>query len=587
MTSIVVGASSSDAAVSSSSEGSSNNKENLHQQQRKLALTPVLKQVHVISRHGARTFLQKDGDTLSEGTQQQQQQQQTTLTPLGHKHLFDLGVWLRNRYTSQDTENLQTGDLNPFGEYKETLQKYNPNWHRIESTGLDRTISSANAMSQGLFPKETSFEFLQEFVDMEGKLIPTIPVYSQKESNDITLRTWRTCPVFHDRLQTLFSSQPWKTLEDNHVPLLEKLSDKFPEYVKSDSTTTSSNQRIRLKDIWNIYDAIHVVRTECGGSKGSGEVNSKTETCESIPNHQYFLDSLSFSEFQELEELMETTERLKFGVGTAGNLLGSNLLWQILGRFGNPTTLYVYSAHAPTILGFLSALKEYSYSTAQERFVEYGSAVIVEVYQDLVNDIYVRLLYKSSDKDDASYLELDHVGCATTTATNGSGTKYCKVTDFLNWAIQNTILTQEDWCLQCQNVESDVCVSQLLEDNAIALGFGNIENALAEDFRNNDPMTIALSYLGGLLSGFVIWGIGMIITNRIWKHRRNYQNRARGINHDGSLMNGDQDNSSNMYNDTTNVEEPTIIEKPYESTNSTMVPAGEISEPTPASGEMS
>ena len=59
------------------------------------SLTPAqgrgtLLQVQVIARHGARTALTKTATSLLEGG--------AALTPIGEKQLYDLGVWLRERY---------------------------------------------------------------------------------------------------------------------------------------------------------------------------------------------------------------------------------------------------------------------------------------------------------------------------------------------------------------------------------------------------------------------------------------------------------------------------------------------------------
>ncbi len=49
--------------------------------------------------------------------------------------MYDLGVWLR-----------QTYNTNGF------LEFYNPSLHRLDSSNLDRTLTSANSLSLGLFP---------------------------------------------------------------------------------------------------------------------------------------------------------------------------------------------------------------------------------------------------------------------------------------------------------------------------------------------------------------------------------------------------------------------------------------------------
>jgi hypothetical protein len=88
-----------------------------------------LKQLHVITRHGSRPALNKDGHSLLEEGGE-------TITPIGQKQLYDLGQWLRSTYN--EDENF--------------LEVYDPSKDRFESSNLDRTLTSANALSMGLFP---------------------------------------------------------------------------------------------------------------------------------------------------------------------------------------------------------------------------------------------------------------------------------------------------------------------------------------------------------------------------------------------------------------------------------------------------
>ena len=88
-----------------------------------------LRQLHVITRHGSRPPLEKDGTTLIEEGGE-------TLTVIGQKQLYDLGLWLRNTYNNNDG----------------FLEFYNHRSDRFESSNLDRTLTSANSLGMGLFP---------------------------------------------------------------------------------------------------------------------------------------------------------------------------------------------------------------------------------------------------------------------------------------------------------------------------------------------------------------------------------------------------------------------------------------------------
>jgi hypothetical protein len=284
-----------------------------------------LKQIHVINRHGSRTMLPKDADTLIE-------EDGATLTPLGQSQLFNLGSWLRQTYLGQ----------------LENLLHYNPSFHRLESTNLDRALSSANSLALGLFPlAERGTGLVVE--DVNGTLTPAlvtssldpspaIPVYSNEEINDVYSRAYKNCPTFLDNLQLMYDTSSWKQLEDEHDDLLRKLANIFPE--------VAEEGKAPLKEVWNVYDAINVAVTEC---------NSNETSCDALVPEPSLATALSEQDFLQLEVLVHQVEHMKYaGTETAGNLLGSNLLWKILERAGNDQyggTFFLYSAHVSTLLG--------------------------------------------------------------------------------------------------------------------------------------------------------------------------------------------------------------------------------------------
>jgi hypothetical protein len=469
------------------------------------AFTPQLKQVHVLTRHGARTTLPKHPNTLLDKVG-------ATLTPLGQKQLYDLGVWLRDQYNGPASQSNPTLD---DGYYRDTMEFYDASYHRLESSGLDRTLTAANALSLGLFPLNAQAgEHGEEVFASLLPEMPSIPVYMHQDSHDINIRAYKNCPTFRDRLAKLYGSDPWTTLEANHAGLLQRLTDTFPDQINK------GNTKIRLRDVWNVYDPVHVVRTEC-------RPNNSTYACLSIENWEFLDSSLDDTEFQELEQLMTNAERLKYGVGTAGNLLGSNLLWRMLIREegGN---FFLYSAHAATILGFLSTLKEV---TPEEQFVEYGSAVIVEFHQEATTkDYYIRMSYKRSGASEARHFNLDHVGCGTI-ETDGDdpndighhlAKSFCPLSKFLLWTSTNTILKKADWCTACNNTFSDVCMKQLLKDsgtittddegNSVVSATTDDEVVVYEEEVKSGA--VARSFFGGLFAGFIIMGVVWVIYGR-------------------------------------------------------------------------
>lgn len=469
---------------------------------------PVLKQLHVISRHGARTPLPKEPDTLLE-------EAGSSLTPLGQQQLYNLGDWVRTNYNHDIDEGASIGGGGGGGGSStgsgsgqtKFLQYYDGRYHRMESSNLDRTITSANSFTRGLFQINgqimETYDGNSQFVQSLLPQMPSVPVYTRQEHNDIVLRSYRTCPKFHDNLSELYTSNSWLNLEANNYQLLLKLSQLFPEKIPQNKTLIS------LGHLWNVYDPIHVARTECGH-----DVSGVTCTALQEPG---LVDALTDDEFNELEDLMEQTERMKFGVSTAGNLLGSNLLWQILFRVTGVGRFFLYSAHAPTVLGFLSTLQEVP---VDERFVDYGSAIIVEIFQDdATNENSIRFAYKAASRNEPRYFQLSNVDCG-----GSAGGEYtCPLAKFIIWAEENTIKPDPDglyrqWCKACENIQSDECLKVTVEENGLLTGNGadGTKNGLGEDLdeleetlRENgvQPIAIAAAFFMGTLSGILILSI--------------------------------------------------------------------------------
>jgi hypothetical protein len=265
-------------------------------------------------------------------------------------------------------------------------------------------------------------------------------------------------------------------LETNNEPLLTKLAERFPDQVRDDDNNGDAKQIIALQDLYNLYDPIHVARTECGSNQET------SYSCLSLDDGIELFESLSDLEFEALEALMELTERMKFGLGTAGNLLGSNLLWQILTRATDEGSFFLYSAHAPTILGLLSTIRE---ASEDEGFVEYASAVIVEIYQDSqTNEFTIRFLYKAANSQTARYLALNHVDCderVNALDESNYNNVHCSLTKFVIWSTKNALMHD--------------------------LTQGMTENG-------NEPIVIAATFFGGFFGGLIFMALCFACTKR-------------------------------------------------------------------------
>jgi hypothetical protein len=375
----------------------------------------ILKQVHVITRHGSRLPLIKNPGNLSEYTL-------GSLTALGEMQHFDLGLWLMQRFESQ----LEVGNL--------------ANIH-LESSATDRTIVSANSLALGLFDAEFRDPFNASLLWPESPR-PNIPIYTLDATNDVFLRAYDKCPTYHDRLENLYSGSEYLFLQQEYAQLLTKLAqiDPFSDY--RDESTNS----IPVKETWNVFDLVMVAKTEC--SNGN-----------SCPGVSQFQNLLSDEEWNDLQVVTQKAELLKYSKNIAGRLVGGNLLQRITERMESVidsenkkgAEFYLYSAHYPTILSVFSALGEDP--VQDEVLPPYASALIFELY-DRDSNLEVDIVYKPGGSN--MTLQLVTSACSGDDVT-------CKLSDLIAY-VSNTIKA-EDWCNDCQNAMADICLRQA---NAVA-----------------------------------------------------------------------------------------------------------------------
>eukprot|EP00533_Pseudo-nitzschia_delicatissima_P010341 CAMPEP_0116110828 /NCGR_PEP_ID=MMETSP0327-20121206/18132_1 /TAXON_ID=44447 /ORGANISM="Pseudo-nitzschia delicatissima, Strain B596" /LENGTH=596 /DNA_ID=CAMNT_0003604043 /DNA_START=38 /DNA_END=1828 /DNA_ORIENTATION=- len=484
----------------------------------------TLEQVHVITRHGARSMLSKDSDSLAEAGG-------ATLTPLGQKQLYDLGEWLRNEY-------LEVLGSSVAGQ-KRSLAYYNPNLHSFESSNLDRTLSSANSLAKGLFPgtmrasgahntqpTDPDYEEKELF---ESPLAVPVPVYTTgKDKNDVTLRAYTNCPTFKDRLIKLYRSKEWRQIESDFSDLLTKLARWFPEM--------AVDGKIPLDEVWNVYDAIHVARTEC-------IVNENNDaSCLAFIDQDTVraaASSLATDEFENLEGLVEHVEFLKFGAGldtsqeegmiTAGHLLGSNLLWKILNRSKGDGDFFVYSAHFGTLLGLLSTMqasKDFWRDSGGEKFFEYGSALIVEIHRSEDKGIrYFILKYKTSESEQAQNIVIHESATGVKCGQDGDSglsmipkASWCLLDEVIAWADIYTLRTEEAWCKACNNKEADVCLAPKRSASTLDAWAANAES-MGYTTAPGATTIICLLFFGGFSAGVVMmwlvwWCSGTLVVKR-------------------------------------------------------------------------
>eukprot|EP00545_Synedropsis_sp_CCMP1620_P013544 CAMPEP_0119005984 /NCGR_PEP_ID=MMETSP1176-20130426/2046_1 /TAXON_ID=265551 /ORGANISM="Synedropsis recta cf, Strain CCMP1620" /LENGTH=564 /DNA_ID=CAMNT_0006957859 /DNA_START=10 /DNA_END=1704 /DNA_ORIENTATION=+ len=399
------------------------------------AAIPELAQVHVITRHGARTTLTKTGALREEG--------KASLTPYGEKQMYDLGDWLQRRYSTEGF----IGD-------------YNIDNARFESSHVERTIASANALGLGLFPPSAR--------GPANTLLPetvyrSIPVYMTEQRNDIHIRAYGKCPKFHDRLSSLYASSNWTNVEQEYKTQLTNLAQSatFAEY-------KNNAGYIPLSELWNVYDIVKVALTECDFA---GIDSDRCATSQMLTDELVSV-GLPWSIVESLAHFAEST---RYSKDTAGDLLGGNLLFRIHGRMGGDTSsfptsqinpgsggsrnFYHYSAHYPTIMSVFASLG--LVDPPNEVIPGYGAALILELYTDTAtgeNTIY--MLYKETDEEGAMSVKFSGP-C--------EGETVCSLPLFTQTLSSFSYTSPEGWCKACDNEEADICLTVKLNEKPTIL----------------------------------------------------------------------------------------------------------------------
>jgi Histidine phosphatase superfamily (branch 2) len=249
----------------------------------------ILKQVHVVTRHGSRHALPKGADGL---TKDQEMDENSYLTAFGRKQMYDLGEWMQATYYSKNQDAMISFESSPY----------------------DRTISSANSLALGLLNITTSKTFTNTTVPKEI-FTGLPPVMMSEADNDIYIRAYDKCPAFTSKLNTLYTSAQWMQLQEDSMPLLQNLAtiEEFKQYAKS------GEGFIPLTEIWNVFDAVHVAKTECAASATLGMEYFINELVplqkEGMTCGEAIEDWISTEDWQELVQVAHTVELLKYNGG--------------------------------------------------------------------------------------------------------------------------------------------------------------------------------------------------------------------------------------------------------------------------------
>ncbi|CAK8993026.1 Lysosomal acid phosphatase (LAP) [Durusdinium trenchii] len=191
-----------------------------------------------------------------------------------------------------------------------------------ESSALARTLQSAYALQEGLFPGGSVAE--------AAPAVP-LPVYSRPTGEDFILRGYTKCSVQAQKLKDWYSSPEFQAKATDTKAFRSQMAEALGRVNVTEDGTAAP-----LADWWNVYDELAVAAQAPSG----GPVNG--------------------SQLQQAERLAAWLEAKKFSPQIAGTSCGGALLSAIgeqLDLSKDPKLRLVhYSAHYATMLCLMSAL---------------------------------------------------------------------------------------------------------------------------------------------------------------------------------------------------------------------------------------
>jgi len=378
-----------------------------------------LKKVLIISRHGERERLVKYAHLLGESSD----------PPLSLGGLHDmavLGEAMRSRYFEPDC----TAGGTCLGSQEELMYSV-----RAESSGLARTLGSAEALMHTLYP-----DSIREAA--AGLTLPT-PVYSRRDGEDTVLRAYTKCPAHSARIAGWYDSDEFVQKDATSEELRRAVHEALTRLLPAEDLPVSLvDGATPLRDWWNAFDALDVA------------LNANATAAASFG-----------SLLSRAAELAAWTESNKFGSALASNTCGSALLREVsasLASLSGPKLQY-YSAHYPTMLCALTALGLSSDSgdTADAwlatNLLPTGSALAFEV-----------------DGSDEVGLWLFHADTALGAGAGGppmgwsrlpqncppkssARVETCPLGDFSSSVSARLLPSDAAWCRACENTSLDKC----------------------------------------------------------------------------------------------------------------------------------
>eukprot|EP00112_Aurelia_sp_Birch-Aquarium-sp1_P003562 Seg14.4 transcript_id=Seg14.4/GoldUCD/mRNA.D3Y31 product="Lysosomal acid phosphatase" protein_id=Seg14.4/GoldUCD/D3Y31 len=315
--------------------------------------TKVLKQAHVLYRHGDRTPV---------GTYPTDEYQESfwpdgfgRLTQIGMRMEYELGMFLKNRYITNKKF------INESYLHKQVFCK---------SSDAERCLMSAESQMAGLYPPK-GWQVWNKSISWQP-----VPVHTVPGDQDPYLRPWDAhCQRLNDLVAAKQKQKEFIEKEVANKDLIDKLK------------TLTGLTDLNVRSIWRIRDTLYV------------------ESCHGLPKPKWLTDKM----YKRINDLYFWGFKFIFtGDNEFSRLSGGPLLkWINLNmdamknKMPGIFKLNIYSAHDTTILALLGTLGLY-----YGEDIPYASAVIVELYENTPGIFTVEMYYRNSTKVPPAQLQL-------------------------------------------------------------------------------------------------------------------------------------------------------------------------------------
>jgi hypothetical protein len=470
--------------------------------------TMLLRQVHVIARHGARISSSTTTTTSGE-TSNFHNEVRDELTPYGEKQAYELGQWIQNRYYESTTGLFVRNRLNLDSNDADATHRMALHF---ETSAIHSTIVTANMMASGLFnPENATTSILPTGVTSTAP-VPVVTYYPTTQ--DIVLAAQYNCPYFASFLQNeLYNSDAWTGMLSSSMPLLRRLAQLpiFQSLIANPTASSEEEKYIALDRVWIIFDAMVVAKTECEVAMALAEFmnNVAVAECQELrsenndPKLNEAIDLVSFlnaNEWNELQSLAYSAEIVKYGTDHTDRLISSNLLLEILNRMNaadpNYDSMYIYTAEYPTLLALLSILNGPSglafdaQSTLKTAAIpNHAAAILLELFQDTTTgSMYVQVSYKEgndglvdsttvSDRNDMmitfDLLNVRPQHMSLSNICSGVQGMNCPLSTLNDYVVNSRHISTEQWCSLCNNHEAASCLQDIVQNDCSSSQFNN------------------------------------------------------------------------------------------------------------------